>query len=260
MTDAQLKYIKRCNIYKVGLKITTKVIPFKYKPWLNMKPINKLKIIENPKKFQGVFSNIYICSDEEKNLFLFKYIQNKKIIYNEVLAWKIAPLAKVSTIPYPAEYSSKEKKGIILTYLKEAKPLNQYKKKLNSNQLNELQRIILFDLFIGNRDRHTANILVHENNLIPVDHGKILQEKQGKGIRFIKLDLGLKLNPKWPDIIEKLKGMSTISALIKLGFNKRDIKLIENIRDAKMRKITSNSNTSNFLHFRRNNFTKLDFY
>ena len=226
-----------------------------------MKNLTKgqLKIIKSPKKFQSIFSQIHICKDEEGKEFLFKETNSNEVIRNEIIAWNLLKLIKIRRISYVSKQSLGKKKGLTLTYLKKARLLS--KRKLTKKQLNQLKKIILFDIWVGNRDRHTANIFLYKNNLIPFDHGKIFKEKTGKSIRFIKLNVGTRLSKEWPDILVKLQNKTNEEALKILGFTKREINYVENINDSKIKKAClGNNQIFNFLKFRRNNFTKFKFY
>ena len=134
-----------------------------------------------------------------------------------------------------------------MPYLKDSSLLMHYKKKLDKKQIRQLKRIILFDIWIGNKDRHTANIFVN-HNLTIFDHEKVFQE--GNARNFIKMDIGRKLDKDYVNIIEKLdKELTAIQALKKLNFAKEDF---VNIKDEDIKSIVKNEKINNFLISRKN--------
>jgi len=167
------------------------------------------------KTIKTTSSTTYIYREDEK-LFAFKPSGN---IEKEILANKLARIFGVRTLKAePAEI--KGKKGIRTDYM-ETGILLSCKKELNKTQIQELKKIILFDIFVGNKDRHTANIFANEH-LTAFDHDKIFS--RGNARKFIKLDIGRKLREDFIDIIEKLvdKKLSIKNVLIKLGFKEKD--------------------------------------
>src|SRR3989344_4689827 len=123
-------------------------------------------------------SNIIYIYKIDNDLFAFKPSKNIK---KEILANKLAKLFNIDTLDIkPAGINNK--RGILMPYLKDSSLLMYYKKELDKNQIRQLKRIILFDIWIGNKDRHTANIFIN-NDLIAFDHEKIFQN--GDARRFI---------------------------------------------------------------------------
>jgi hypothetical protein len=98
--------------------------------------------------------NILYIYKTNNNLFAFKPSKNIK---NEMLANKLAKLFNIKTLKIKP-FKIKNKKGILMNYLKDSSLLMYYRKQLNKKQIDQLKRIILFDIWIENKDRHTANI------------------------------------------------------------------------------------------------------
>ncbi len=167
---------------------------------------------------------IYIYKDNNK-IFAFKPTENAKI---EILANQLAALFGIKT-PHIEQAEISNQKGILMDYMHDAKLLMHYEKELNPKQLSQLKRIILFDIWAGNKDRHTANIFVKED-LIAFDHEKLFQK--GNARNFIKIDTGRKLNKNYIDIVEKLldKNLTAKNAMKTLGFLETDF-ITLNIKD-----------------------------
>ncbi len=189
-------------------------------------------------------SNIIYVYKKENDLLAFK---PSKDIKKEILANKLAKLFNIKTLKIkPIKINDKE--GILMPYLKDNILLMHYKKKLNKEQINQLKRIILFDIWVGNQDRHTANILIN-HSLIIFDHENIFQK--GNARKFIKLDLGRKLNKNYVGIIENLlyKDLTALQALKKFGFIEQDF---VDIKDKDIKEIVKDKNLVKFLISRKN--------
>ncbi len=189
-------------------------------------------------------SNIIYIYKIDNDLLAFKPSKN---IEKEILANKLAKLFNIDTLDIrPAEINNKE--GILMPYLKDSSLLMLYKRELDKKQIRQLKRIILFDIWIGNKDRHTANIFVN-HNLTIFDHEKIFQG--GNARNFIKLDIGRKLDKDYVSIIENLldKDLTAMQALKRLNFGKEDF---VNINDEDIKNITQDEEISNFLISRKN--------
>lgn len=180
------------------------------------------------------------------------------MIQNEILTWNLLPFANVQRIPYLAKCFLNNKTGLLLTYVEDVVLLNQ-RKRVTKLQWRELQRIVLFDIWIGNKDRHAANILLYNHHLIAFDHGRILETIDATA-ECIKLDIGSKFYNGWPDILNRLKGMRVGEALQVLGFRREDIQRIENISEMDLRKSVPDRNSFDYLRFRQHHFTSFLFY
>ncbi len=192
---------------------------------------------------------IYICRAKKK-LFVFKPSKN---IEKEILVNKLAKIFGIKTLKAePCEINSV--KGIKMNYLAKSNLLANHKQKLDKAQMQALKRIILFDIWTGNKDRHTANIFVNRD-LIALDHEKIFNK--GRARQFIKFDIGRRLNDDFVDIIEKLvdKKLSAKEILMKLGFNEEDFPTIskKNIKN-----IVKDKSLFKFLYSRAD-FSKIEF-
>jgi|GEM_PF-2718540 len=173
------------------------------------------------KTIKTAYNSIYVYKENNK-LFVFK---PSKSIEKEILANKLAKILGIKTVETePFEIDGM--KGIKMDFKTKEKILTYYKNNLNKYQIKELKRIIFFDMWIGNKDRHTANIFINRH-LICFDHENIFNE--GKARRFIKLDLGRRLRKDFVDIIEKVIGkkLSAKQVLMKLGFNENDFPKID---------------------------------
>ena len=137
--------------------------------------------------------------------------------------------------------------GILMNYLEDSTLLMHHKKKLDKNQMGQLRKIILFDIWIGNKDRHTANIFVNDD-LIIFDHDHIFQD--GDARKFIKLDIGRKLCRDYVDIIENLldKHLTVTQILKKLWFTKEDF---ITIKDEDIKRIVKDDEIRTFLISRK---------
>lgn len=198
-----------------------------------MKLIKKIKTVKN----------IVYVYDIDGKLFAFKPSNN---IDKEIIANKLARLFDIRTLEIKA-FKIKNKKGILMDYIKDKKLLTDYKKELKEHHLQQLKKIILFDIWIGNKDRHTANIFINDD-LIAFDHDNIFNE--GNTRNLIKFDIGRKLNKNFVDIIEKLQGkkISVKKALNKIGFKEEDF---IKINEEKIREIVKNKNLQNYLIIRK---------
>ena len=139
---------------------------------------------------------------------------------------------------------------------------------LNQPITHHHQRIILLDILIGNKDRHTANLFVNKH-ITAFDHDKILKGKTSNSSAFVKLDIGRKLDRdyvgKIEDIIKK-SNITTKTALLKyFGFNNREILKIKSIADKEFCNIVNSLKLDKrekkriigFLIYRRGNFDAL---
>lgn len=195
-------------------------------------------------------SSITYIYKEGKKLFAFKPLRN---IEKEILANKLAKIFGIRTLKAePAEI--KGEKGIRTDYMEKSILLADYKKELNKTQIQELKRIILFDILVGNKDRHTANIFVNDH-LIAFDHEKIFSK--GMARKFIKIDVGIKLRKDFVDIMENLveKELSVKDVLIKLGFKENDF---SKIKKGSIRNIVKDEQLLEFL-CSRTDFSKIQF-
>ena len=220
------------------------------------------------KLFQGIKSKISVY----KNKFLFKEIrENGSRIQYELIAQKLGKLAKINVLRFLKEKKLKGKKGLSMNDEKEAVLLQFFKRNLNNEQKRQLKKIILFDIWIGNSDRHTANILVSKNKLIIFDHETLFKSSQN-GSSFIKLDLGKRLDKDYINKIEKLiasqSRFNIKKVLIKrFNFKNDDFNNIKNIDSKKIKQIIKNSNLNKqekeeiykYLIFRKENFDKMIF-
>lgn len=192
-----------------------------------------MKLIKQLKDRKGRNMDLYLCKQNNKE-FLFKEIKSDIIIEYELLMQKLARRLSVTTLKYLQKIKINNKKGILMSYLRNSVLLCNYKHNLNKKQKRELQRIILLDILVGNKDRHTANLFVNRN-IIAFDHDKILKGKTRKSSAFIKLDVGKKLDKDYIEKVEDIikKGnISTKTALLKyFGFNEDDILKIESDKE-----------------------------
>jgi len=164
------------------------------------------------KTIKTSYNTIYIYKEGEK-FFVFKPSRN---IEKEILANRLAKIFGVKTLEIePFEINNT--KGIKMDYITKSTLLMHYKQELDKTQIQDLKRIILFDIWVGNKDRHTANIFVNKN-LIAFDHEKVFNKAKGR--QCIKLDAGRRLRKDYVDIIEKLidRKLTVKEVLLKLGF------------------------------------------
>jgi len=166
------------------------------------------------KTIKTVFNEIYVYEKDGK-LVAFKPSKN---VENEILVNKLAKLFGIKILNIQL-FKINNEEGILMDYLEDSKLLMD--KKLNKKQIDQLKKIILFDVWIGNKDRHTANIFVNDD-LIVFDHEKVFCNVDGR--KCIKLDVGSKLNKEYVDIIEKLlsKNLTVKEVLVKVGFMEED--------------------------------------
>lgn len=220
------------------------------------------------KLFQGIKSKITIY----KNNFLFKEIKKdgRKLQY-ELIAQKLGKLAKLNVLKFLKEKNLKGKTGLLMNYEKDAVLLQSFKRNLNKEQKRQLQKIILFDILIGNSDRHTANILVSKNNLIAFDHETLFKSSQN-GSDFIKIDFGKRLNKDYISRIEGLiasqSRLTTKQVLTKyFNFKSEDFNKLKKIDSKKIKKIIKDSALDRqekekiykYLIFRKENFDRMIF-
>ena len=177
-----------------------------------------MKLIETIKTSH----NLIFIYEENSKTFAFKPSEN---VEKEILANKLGRIFGIKTLEVePVEIEGV--KGTRMEYRAKSMLLTYYKKKLNKAQLDELKKIILFDIWTGNKDRHTANIFVN-SHLIAFDHEKIFNEARAG--QCIKLDTGRRLRKDFIDIIEKLvdKKLAAKDALMKIGFKKNDFPIVD---------------------------------
>lgn len=203
-----------------------------------MMPEEPLRLLELPERFKGVFSNVYVCIDNSGREFLFKEVKSQKVIWNELLAHRIGKVVGVSVLDFLERKNVEGKDGLVMTYMKDAPLLARYGKALNRDQLSDLQRIVLFDLLVGNRDRHAANVLVGKR-LVAFDHGRVFVDKSAVGMKFVKLEVGRLLVKDYVDKIEKIsagKAVSTRDVLVNwFGFRQEDFDALKSVRDSELR-------------------------
>ena len=204
-----------------------------------MIPEEPLHLVKLPVQFRGVFSNVYVCKDESGREFLFKEVKSQKVVLNELLAHRIAKVVGVPVLGFLERKTVDGKDGLVMTYLKDASLLTRYGKGLSWRQLRELQRIVVFDLLIGNRDRHSANVLAGKH-LIAFDHGRVFVDKSAVGMKFVKLEIGRLLDKNYVDKLEKIsagKAVSTMDALVKwFGFRQEDVDSVKRVSDSELRR------------------------
>ena len=200
------------------------------------------------KTIKTIYNIIYIYKKENK-LVAFK---PSKYIKKELLADKLAKFFNINTMNIKP-VKIKGTAGIFMDYLKDSVLLMHYNKKLDNKQLNQLKKIIIFDIWIGNRDRHTANIFVN-HDLTVFDHENVFNDVTAR--KCIKLDTGRRLNKDYVTIIEKSidKHLTAKKILLKIGFKKTDFlaiseNKIKNIIDDKklIKFLISRSNFDNIL-------------
>lgn len=196
---------------------------------------------------------------------IFKRL-NKEEISKEILCVKLAQLLRINTVNQIKNYKNK---GVIIRYLPNSKTL--YKtKKLTNKQIKELKKIILFDIWIGNKDRHSANILLFRNKLIAIDHTKVLHLNE-TAIKYIKLDVGRRIDKDYVEKIEQIlnkhEQLNLKYALCRyFGFNYSYFRYIKNIKDEDINKIvnenkliTNKIQVINILIERKRNIQNLNF-
>ena len=128
----------------------------------------------------------------------------------------------------------------------------------------------MFDILLCNKDRHTANIIVDNQKIIPIDHTMILSREEVSS-RYIKMGIGMKVNSNYINILEKLK-MNRSKLTIKevlvnlLGFSSLQFNKIKQINETEIRKIIKDNDlikNKNELYFfiihRIKNFDNLPF-
>ncbi|MDP2749538.1 MAG: hypothetical protein Q8O89_01750 [Nanoarchaeota archaeon] len=185
-----------------------------------------------------------------KKVFVFKPSKN---VEKEILANKLAKILGIKTLKMEP-YEIDGVKGIKMNYATRSVLLANHKQELNKAHMRALKNIILFDIWIGNKDRHTANIFVGKE-LIAFDHEKIFNK--GRARQFIKLDVGRRLNDNFVDVVEKLidKRLSAKEVLIKLGFDEEDFPVI---RKDDIKNVVKDEGLLEFL-YSRTDFSKIEF-
>jgi hypothetical protein len=203
-----------------------------------MMPEEPLRLLELPELYKGVFSNVYVCEDSAGRKFLFKEVKNHSVLFNELIAHRVAKVVGIPALDFLNRMVVEGKEGLVMTYVKGAPLLSGYGKALNKSQHRDLQRIVLFDLLIGNRDRHAANIMVGER-LVAFDHGRAFVDRSAIGMKFVKLELGRLLDKRYVDKIEEIssgKAVSTRDALVHwFGFHAVDVDALERISESGLR-------------------------
>ena len=204
-----------------------------------MLPREPLRLAKLPVQFKGVFSDVYVCRDASGMEFLFKHAKSEKAVLNELLAHKLAGVVGVSMPDFLESRSVDGRDGLLMTYLKDDILLAKLGGVLSRRQLRELQRIVVFDLLVGNRDRHSANVLVGEG-LVAFDHGRIFIDRSSPGIKFVKLDIGRFLDEHYIDKVEKISSGTAVSTrdfLVKhLCFHQEDFDAIKRIKVSDFRR------------------------
>ena len=185
-----------------------------------------------PQSLQGPSSNLYLLKEKKKELF-FKAVNDMQQITNELIGFELAQRFGLNTFSSIEARKLEGKMGLVMPYLSNAVLLAKYKKPLSDAMLRQLQQIVLFDILVGNADRHTGNIFVHQNKLLAFDHAKLFK-KSHWGINFIKLDIGIKLAKDYVERAEAALAQkerpSTAHFLINaLAFKKSDVLRIKNI-------------------------------
>jgi hypothetical protein len=102
--------------------------------------------------------------------------------YNERTATCIMDLFQID---HPTNFLDGE--AILIEWIENAKTLNEVKI-LNDIQLFALFKIIVFDGYVGNWDRHGNNIIVKGDTLYAIDNEDIFYQKD----KWIRLNKGLK--------------------------------------------------------------------
>jgi len=228
-----------------------------------------MKLIKQLKDSKGRSMNLFLCEHNNKE-FLFKEIKDNAAIEYELLVQKLAKKLSVNTLKFLRKIELNNKKGLLMNYLRDSVLLCYYKRNLNKEQIRELQRIILLDILVGNKDRHTANLFINKH-ITAFDNDKILKGKARNSSSFVKLDTGRKLDKDYIEKIEEImnKGnVTTKTALLKyFGFDERDILKIKSITDKEIHNIidsiklnkTEKKRIMDFLIYRRDNFDILPY-
>ncbi len=182
--------------------------------------------------------NLYIYQVDNKK-FLFKELNHEHIGY-ELL---IRDLAKLMHIDFFNCFEAKtinNSQGIIMDYCEFSETLYNFPV-ITNEQLEKLKIIMLLDLIVGNKDRHTANILIYHHKMIPIDHTKLFS-KDKLCSTLIKLDVGRKLDQEYAEKIENIlqdgKKLSVKTALqTHLGFSEEQFKEINQLDTSKLKEI-----------------------
>ncbi len=201
----------------------------------------KLTFISAPEKFKGINSRLYIYKDGTGNKYIYKEFASsfRENIRNELIANRLAKLVGIKTLDFIEHKKLPDRKpGLLMNYLEKATTLSEFKQELTAIQKTDLRKIILFDVWTGNADRHTANVLVTDR-LLAFDHVKLFKKSE-RAADFIKIEVGSRLDEKYFEKMEKLMGLNltTGEVLIKwFGFKEDDFKGIKNIEDHGIREI-----------------------
>lgn len=208
--------------------------------------MNIMKLI---KTIRTASNEIFIYNFKGKTI-VFKPSDD---VEKELLVNKLAKLFDINVMKIKkAEIEGR--KGILMDYLEHSILLVHYKKELNKEQIKQLKRIVLFDIWIGNKDRHTANIFVNDN-LIAFDHDNVFNKSVARN--FIKLDVGRRVNKDYVEIIEKIlsRSFTVVQVLKKLGFVEEDFREID---EKDIRRTVIDKSLSEFLISRRD-FNRIRF-
>ena len=236
-----------------------------------MVPKEPLRLVKLPEKFRGVFSNIYVCRDVSGKEFLFKYVKSERVVLNELLAYHIGKVAGVSVFSFLEHRVVDGKDGLLMPYLKDDVLLAKYGRRLDSGQLRKLRSIVLFDLLVGNRDRHSGNILVGTKGLVAFDHGRVFVDRSSPGIKFVKLDVGRFLDVDYVDKVHKISAGTVVSTrdflVGQLGFSKDDFYAVKCIKDSELRRTVDTvkcpkkvrNRAYNYVAFRKKAFDTLSY-
>lgn len=228
-----------------------------------------MKLIKQLKDSKGRNMDLYLCRHNNQD-FLFKEIKNDIAIEYELLVQKLAGKLSIATLKFLRKSTLNNKKGLLMNYLKDSVLLCNYKADLNKKQKRELQRIVLFDILVGNKDRHTANLFVN-THITVFDHDRILKGKTRSSSSFVKLDVGKKLDKDYVEKVENMLKKEKIiakTALLKyFGFDKKDILRIKSITGKEIHNIvnsiklnkTEKKRITDFLIYRRDNFDSLPY-
>ena len=226
-----------------------------------------MRITQQLHDSKGRKMNMYLCTDEV-NEFLFKEILNDTAIEYEMLVQELAKKIGVKTLPFLQKIDLDNKKGLLMSFLQDSLLLCHSTAELNTNQKKELQKIILMDLLVGNKDRHAANLFIN-THITAFDHDRLFIGKERKSSAFVKLEIGKKMDkqyiPKLEQIIHK-GNISTATALLDyFEFDQKDIINIKSLSDqdfyfvVNSLQLDENRKMSilEFLKYRRDNFDSL---
>jgi hypothetical protein len=229
-----------------------------------------MKIVRKLTDDNGRIMNLSLC---RKNgiIFIFKEIKSPFAIEYELLFQKLAKRLSMPILKSIKKGIVNGKNGFFMSYLTDATLLCHHKKKLTKQQKRELQRIILLDILVANKDRHTANVFLNKH-LIPLDHDRILNGKERPASAFVKIGIGRMIDTNYVDKLENIgqKGkVSTKSALLDyFRFKQKDLDAIRSLKDIELSAIVSSLKLPNkeklrilsFLKYRRDNFYSLKYF